>query len=129
MVWSSVSVLLMSVKVDEEMVVAGTSEGLEDVPGETELEEEEALKRCGCTHHSTVVWSGFWVHEACLVQPCLPSRLPRCCSLPELHHLVDSILENTVLNIMNEATCGELDFRRPLKTLAVPAQSTKLPTL
>ena len=70
-----------------------------------------------------------WVHEVYSLA-CLPApSLSHCCSLPELHHLVDSILENTVLNIMNEATCGELDFRRPLKTLAVPAQSTKLPTL
>ena len=74
---------------------------------------------------------GLWVHEACLARPGLPPipSLPPCCSLPELHCLVESILENTLLNIMNEATCGELDFRRPLKTLAVAAQSTKLPTV
>ena len=53
------------------MVVAGTSEGLEDVPGETELEEEEALKRCGCTHHLTVDWSGF----GCMKCTALPAFL------------------------------------------------------
>lgn len=112
------------------MRVVGVSEGLEDVPGETELEEDEALKRCGSTHDTVGIWSCFGCMQH--VKPGLvpyPPSLPRCCSLPELHHLVESILENTVLNILNEATCGELDFRRPLKTLAVTAQSTKLPTL
>ena len=67
-------------------------------------------------------------HVLRCVVSCILSTVPSLpcgCSMPELHYLVESILENTVLNIMNEATCGELDFRRPLKTLAVTAQSTK----
>ena len=105
--------------------------GVQDWTTAERLEEEEALKWCGCIHHTMGVWTSYGCMKHVwygLVCPPIPS-LPPCCSLPELHCLVESILENTVLNIMNEATCGELDFRRPLKTLAVAAQSTKLPTV
>jgi hypothetical protein len=42
--------------------------------------------------------------------------------LPEFQHLALAILENTVMNIMKEATCGEVDLRHPVKAITRPSQ-------
>ena len=41
-------------------------------------------------------------------------------SLPEFSSLVENIIENTVLNILMEANCGELNVTAPIYKIAKP---------
>ena len=41
-------------------------------------------------------------------------------SLPEFASLVESVLENTLLNVLKEANSGELNITSPIYTIAKP---------
>ena len=56
------------------------------------------------------------------------------CSLPEFHHLVDTVLENTVFNIVGEVSSGDLNLFKPIKSVVKDthykhASSIEPPTL
>ena len=48
------------------------------------------------------------------------------CSSPEFESLVEAVLENTLLNVLKEASAGELRLTAPIYTIAkpLPAQPT-----
>ena len=60
---------------------------------------------------------------------CYPTTLKLIShSLPEFSSLVENIIENTVLNILMEANCGELNITAPMYKIAKPPHKALLDT-